>query len=107
MQRVPSLLVSIALVIALSMLAGCREPASAPSPAPPASECAPPSASFAWIPVRPASEASPEEYPARLLRTSTSEAVVVPPLPARLVSLAVRLGDTVPQGAPIARALMP
>lgn len=107
MHRVPSLLVPIALVIALPMLAGCREPASAPSPAPPASECAPPSASFAWIPVRPASEASPEEYPARLLRTSTSEAVVVPPLPARLVSLAVRPGDTVSQGDPIARVVMP
>lgn len=107
MHRVLSLLVPGALAIALPMIAGCREPAGGPAPSTPSSECAPPSASFAWVPVRPASEASPEEYPARLLRTSTSEAVVVPPLPARLVSLAVRPGDTVSQGDPIARVVMP
>lgn len=86
---------------------GCHEPAIDPSPARASAANAPPSSSFAWVAARPASEAAPEEYPARLLRTSASEAVVVPPLPARLVSLAVRPGDTVSQGDPIARVVMP
>ena len=66
-----------------------------------------PSSPFAWVAPRAASEGAPEEYPARLLATSLSEAVVVPPLPARIVGLAVRPGDTVAQGDAVARVVMP
>jgi hypothetical protein len=42
-----------------------------------------------------------------LLRTSLSEAVVVPPLPAQILRLVVRPGDTVAKDAPIAEVVMP
>ncbi len=85
---------------------GCAQPADDVTPSATSSTAAP-SSPFAWVAARPASEAAPEEFPARLLRTGGTEAVVVPPLPARLVGLAVRPGDSVAVGAPIARVVMP
>ena len=99
-----SLRATVALSIATSL--GCHPAAEAPPVAPePPGEL--PSSSFAWTAVRPASAAAPEEYPARLLRTAGSEAVVVPPLPARVLGLSVRPGDTVAANDPVARVVMP
>ena len=94
-----------ALVLGLPV--GCKAAAEDPPVTRAALAPGAPSSPFAWVAARPASEAAPEEYPARLLRTAGSEAVVVPPLPARLVSLAVRPGDTVAVNDPIARVVMP
>lgn len=88
---------------ALLLLAACKQAAPASAPA----ATGAPSSAFAWVALRPASDARAEEYPARLLRTNDSEAVVVPPLPARIVHLAVKPGDAVEKGAPIAQVLMP
>lgn len=66
-----------------------------------------PSSTFKWVPVRPASDAPPEEYPARLLNSAGTIAVSVAPLPARIVSLAVKPGDDVAKDGPIARVVMP
>ena len=96
--------VAVAFIVVAMALGGCHEP-SAPAPSTPAS--GPPSAAFAWVAPRAASEAAPEEYPARLLRTSGSEAVIVPPLPARLVSLVVRPGDAVAANAAVAQVVKP
>jgi membrane fusion protein, heavy metal efflux system len=89
--------------LALLAIAACK--GAAPFTAPAATGA--PSSAFAWVALRPASDARAEEYPAKLLRTNDSEAVVVPPLPARIVTLAVKPGDTVEKGAPIAQVLMP
>jgi hypothetical protein len=91
------------LLFALLAIAACK--GAAPFTAPAATGA--PSSAFAWVALRPASDARAEEYPAKLLRTNDSEAVVVPPLPARIVTLAVKPGDTVEKGAPIAQVLMP
>jgi hypothetical protein len=66
-----------------------------------------PSSAFSWAPARSAADAAPEEFPARLLNTPGTNAVIVPPLPARVVDILVKPGDTVVKGAPIARVVMP
>ncbi len=66
-----------------------------------------PSSSFKWVAVRPATEAPPEEYPARLLSSAGTVAVTVAPLPARILSLAVKPGDDVQKGGAIANVVMP
>jgi membrane fusion protein, heavy metal efflux system len=66
-----------------------------------------PSSAFAWRPARSSADAAPEEYPARLLRSPGAAAVVVPPLPARVLEIVVKPGDTIAKGAPVARVVMP
>lgn len=66
-----------------------------------------PSSAFKWVAVRPPADAPPEEYPARLLNSAGTVAVSVAPLPARILSLAVKPGDDVAKDGPIARVVMP
>lgn len=70
-------------------------------------EAAAPSSSFAWVAVRAGTAAAPEEYPARMLRTGDSEAVVVAPLSARITSIVKKPGDAVAKGDPVALVIMP
>ncbi len=65
------------------------------------------SSAFAWRPARSSADAAPEEYPARLLRSPGAAAVIVPPLPARVLEIMVKAGDTIAKGAPVARVVMP
>lgn len=85
---------------------GCSRADGPPGTAVVAVEAAPSSA-FAWVPARSAADAAPEEFPARLLNTPGTNAVIVPPLAARVVDILVKPGDTVAKGAPIARVVMP
>lgn len=66
-----------------------------------------PSSAFAWRPARSSADAAPEEYPARLLHSPGSSAVIVPPLPARVLEITVKPGDIIAKGAPVARVVMP
>lgn len=66
-----------------------------------------PSATFKWVELRSASGAAPEEYPARLLNTGDTGAVIVPPLPARILSLLAKPGDAIAKDGAIARVVMP
>ncbi len=66
-----------------------------------------PSSAFKWIAVRRTNEASVEEVPARVLSTAGSNAVTVPPLPARILTLLAKPGDTIAKDGAIARVIMP
>jgi hypothetical protein len=57
--------------------------------------------------IRTARDAPPEEFPARVLTTAGSTAVTVPPLPARILTLLARPGDSVARDGAIARVIMP
>ncbi len=94
------------LTLLLALGGGCTQASTPKETSAPAADIAPSSA-FKWVAVGDGSAATAEAYPARVLITAGGAGVVVPPLPARIVSLAVRPGDTVAQDAPVATVLMP
>ena len=101
---------SVALLLACS-----KEPLPAPSPPPPvtatgaraAAVAHATSSNFAWVAPRLPQDAAPQEYPARLLATLDSTAVIVPPLAARVTEVMAKPGDEVAVGTAIARVVMP
>lgn len=94
--------------VALGGLASCDVGSSASSPpSAAAANSGASSSSYAWVAVRGGSSAAPEEYPARILRTGESEAVVVAPLPARIASVLKKPGDRVEKGDPVVIVVMP
>lgn len=95
----------IAITVVMACLYGCsHKEAAATSEAQGDSK---PSAAFVWGPIRQASEAAAEEFPARVLATGDSQVVIVPPLPARVVQLLAKPGDSIDKGAAIAKVVMP
>lgn len=107
MTRAASCLVTWAGPVALVLaLVGCRAGTKTEPDAAKASLDAS-SSPFAWVPVRGAASAPADEHPARLVRTAESEAVVVAPLPGRIVALLVKPGDAVEKGTAVARISMP
>lgn len=94
------------LLVILPLVIGCKQ-SEAPTTASEAPRDVKPSSSFKWVALRPAADAPPEEYPARLLSSAGTVAVTVAPLPARIVSLSVRPGDDVQKGGAIANVVMP
>jgi membrane fusion protein, heavy metal efflux system len=88
-----------------ALLAGCghKEPAATTD----SQSDSTPSSAFSWVPIRLANEGTAEEFPARVLATGDSQAVIVPPLPARVVQLLAKPGDSVEKGAAIAKVVMP
>ena len=110
-RRQPNVSALTVLGVASLFIMGCKG-TSEPAPQPASTSASvgresAPSSDFSWVSVRPGSAAAPEEHPAKLLRTSASEAVVVAPLTARVMSLLVKPGDAVDKGAPIAVVVMP
>lgn len=96
-----------ALLLALVGSASCSTAAKDETTVSATTDVAAPSAGFSWFAIRPASEAEPEQYPAKLLQTGDSGAVVATALQARILSISVKPGDTVAKGAEVAKVLMP
>jgi len=95
----------VLLGLSLGLLASCGRRDASEAPA--TRQTAAPSSAFKWLAIRPAGDVAPEEFPARLLNTAGSTAVVVPPLPARIVELLVKPGDSLAKNGAIARVIMP
>ncbi|MBP9085080.1 MAG: hypothetical protein KBG15_03140 [Kofleriaceae bacterium] len=100
-------------MMAALVAVGCSKDSAGPTtsetatPTVAAADQAAPSSAFAWRAARSSADAAPEEYPARLLRSPESAAVIVPPLPARVLEVMVKPGDTIAKGAPVVRVIMP
>lgn len=94
-------------VVMAALLVACT--ASQTEPAPEASEEPEqaPSAEFPWVKPVASEGAALDVLPARVVQTADSEAFVMAPLEARVTAVAVRPGDTVAQGDPIATVVMP
>lgn len=87
-----------------AVLLGCAD--SGPAELGGVAEAAP-SADFPWVePVASEGEIV-DQLPAHVVQTADSEAIVMAPLKARVVSVMVRPGDTVAKGDPIAKVVMP
>ncbi|HET9929196.1 MAG TPA: hypothetical protein VFQ35_00850 [Polyangiaceae bacterium] len=97
---------ALPFLLLLPLVVACKQ-SDAPTTTGEAPRDVQPSSSFKWVPVRPSSDAPPEEYPARLLSSAGTVAVSVAPLPARIISLAVKPGDDVEKGGAIATVVMP
>lgn len=94
------------VLVAAAML-GCVSPGSGDPSEEQVGADAAPSADFPWVePVASEGEAV-DVVPAQVVQTADSEAVVMAPLEARVTSVAVRPGDTVAKGDPIATVVMP
>lgn len=97
----PAIFIAAQIAVLLNLLA-CDKTPSAPS-----MNTGSASSTVSWVlPERPSRD-SADEVPAQVLATSDSEAVVTAPLPARIVAVLVKPGDTVTQGQPMAEVVMP
>ncbi len=93
---------SVALFVACTASEG--EPAAEASVA---SEQAP-SADSPWVtPVASDGGAALDVLPAHVVQTADSEAIVMAPLEARVTAVAVRAGDSIAKGDPVATVVMP
>ncbi len=95
--------VRVAMLVVLTLTTGCTEETGETVLATATVSSSP----FAWLPLRPASDAPPDEVPGRLIQVSGTEAVVVPPMPAHLLRLLVKPGDRVAENAAVAEVVMP
>jgi multidrug efflux pump subunit AcrA (membrane-fusion protein) len=83
------------LLVASGCAAGAAEPSTPKEPLP------------SWFPVRPATDATTLEVPARVLAGPGANTVVTPPLRATILRVRTRAGDTVAAGTPLVDVVMP
>jgi len=95
------------LLIVWGTLLGCADSSSEHRGVGEGEVEAAPSADFPWVEPVASEGETVDELPAHVVQTAESEAVVMAPLEARVVSVVVRPGDTVAKGDPIATVVMP